>query len=158
MKRSIKVLFVISLMILAIMGCKKGSTPAPDPIVVPDTTKPSISITKPTAGQVFAVGNTVTFQATFSDNVSLKSYDIAITNTIPVGLILKNVPAPVPWSYTKGSTGLSAVKQEVINLADITIPLTINSSPVTTGKYYIKVTCLDSSNNSSSTILEININ
>ena len=157
MKIFVKSLFLACLLISMLYGCKKGGT-TPDPII-PDTTKPTISITKPTAGQAFIPGNTIDFQATFADNVKINSYDIAVTHLPPVAFMLKNVPVPVAWSYTKGSTSFgSNVKQQEINLSDIAIPLLIGSSPVATGKYYFKVICVDGSNNSVSTTIEININ
>jgi hypothetical protein len=145
-----------SLTLFLCVGCKKKDV---TPVVVPDTTKPSITITQPTAGQSFTVGNTIPFQASFSDNELLKTYEITISKVITSGYILKNVPTPVAWSYAKSATAFNTgVKQQSITLSDITIPTLINSSPVATGKYNFKVTCTDGSNNSSETILEININ
>jgi len=159
MKTSIKYLLVISLLILNISGCKKGTNTTPDPVPVPDTTKPTISITKPTAGQIFNAGNTITFQATFTDNKELKSYEIAVSKVVTGGLILKVVPTFAPFSYTKSSTSFtSGVKQQEINLSDITIPSNTATTIVTTGKYNFKVSCTDVSNNSTEVILEININ
>ena len=158
MRISIKCLLITGMLAITFTGCKKGGGSGPDP-VVPDTTKPTITITKPTAGQVFILGSTIPFQATFTDNVKISSYEIAITNLPPIGFVLKNVPTPVPWSFSKASTSFgSNVKQQEINLSDITIPLLIGINPVVTGKYYFKVTCTDGSNNSVSTTVEININ
>ncbi len=157
MRNALKFFIVISLLITTFVGCDKGGS-TPDP-VIPDTTRPTISIAKPTAGQAFLPGNTITFQATFADNVKISSYEIGITNLPPVGFILKNVPTPEAWSYTKSSTSFgSNVKQQEINLSEIAIPLLIGTHPVATGKYYFKVTCVDGSNNSFSTSVEININ
>jgi len=158
MKTSTKYLIVISFLVLTFSGCNKGGGTTPDPIV-PDTTKPTISILKPTAGQSFVAGNTIVFQAAFSDNVSLKNYEIVISKIVTGGLILKNVPTSVPFSYNKSSTSFpSGVKQQEINLSDIVIPSNTITTIVTPGKYNLKVTCVDGSNNSSETILEININ
>ena len=138
-------------------GCKGGSV-TPDP-VIPDTTKPTITVIKPTAGQVFVPGNAIDFQATFADNIKINSYEISITSLPLVGFILKNVPSPVAWSYAKTSTSFNTgVKQQEIILNDISIPLLMGTSPVATGKYYLKATCVDGSNNSYSTTVEININ
>jgi len=49
MKILIKYLIVASLLISALSGCKKGGSTVPVP-VIPDTTKPTISIIKPTPG------------------------------------------------------------------------------------------------------------
>lgn len=153
MKISIKYLIVISLLISNFTGCKKGGSTVPDP-VISDTAKPTISILKPTPGQSFIPGNNVAFQAMFSDNEKLKSYEIAISYVIKGGFILKNVPTSVPFSYTKSSTSFGlGVKQQEITLNDITIPSNNILTIVTPGKYYFKVTCVDGSNNISETIL-----
>ena len=155
MKTAFKYLIVISLLITMVYGCKKGgSTPVP----IPDTTNPTISITQPTAGQEFVSGNAITFKATFADNDNLKSYDIAISKVLATGFVLKNVPTPVAWIYTKPSASFtSGVKQQDINLSDIIIPMDITGSPVATGDYNFKVTCIDGSGNSTSTTIIIKI-
>jgi len=94
MKISIKYLIIISLLITAFSGCKKGGG-STDPLN-PDTAKPTISITNPIAGQAFVSGNIITFLATFSDNIKLKSYEIAVNKVVTSGFILKNVPISVP--------------------------------------------------------------
>ena len=149
---------MIIICLLSTIGysCKKGGS-TPDP-VIPDTTKPTISIAKPTAGQAFAPGNTITFQATFKDNEKLGSYEIAVTKVVTAGMSLKNVPVFESWGYTKASTSFSAgVKQADINL-DISIPLlNANSTAITPGDYNFKITCVDTSNNSVSNILVIKL-
>ena len=155
MKNLGNLLILISLTIFFCFGCKKKDT---TPVVVPDTTKPVITINSPTAGQSFIVGNTIAFQASFSDNELLKTYDIAINKVITGGFLLKNVPTPVAWSYAQSATNFNTgVKLQSITL-NISIPTLINSSPVATGKYNFKVTCIDGSNNTAETTLEININ
>ena len=158
MKIPVKYLIFISLFISLLSSCKKGGTTGPNP-AIKDTTKPTITIVKPTAGQVFVAGNTISFQATFADNEKLKSYDIVISQKLVSGLILKIVPTSVPYSYTKSSTSLSSVsKSQEITLNDITIPSNTATNIVTPGKYNCKVTCLDASNNTAETILEFTIN
>ena len=157
MEISFKYLIITGLFISAFSGCKNGGGTELAPI--PDATKPTISIVKPTAGQSFITGNTITFQATFSDNEKLKNYEIAINKLVLGSLTLKNVPNPIDWSYVKLLANFSSgVKQQEINLNDIAIPLTINTNPFATGKYNFKVTCVDASNNISVTTIEININ
>jgi len=146
---------LIYLLATLLSGCKKNSTPEP---IIPDTTKPTISITKPTAGQIFTLGTPILFQATFADNVKLGSYDITITKVITSGFILKNVPTPVAFSYTKPKTNFTSEKQQEIILSDINIPLMIGTSPVLTGKYNFTVNWVDASNNSNSETREIIIN
>lgn len=157
MKYTFKLLCIIFLLFTAISGCKKEPKPEPKPI--PDTTKPSITMAKPTAGQIFVAGNTIPFQATFSDNDLLKSYEIAVSKAATSGLILKIVPTSVPFSYVKSSTSFSTgVKQQEIILSDIIIPANTATTITTPGKYNFKVTCVDGSNNSTVTTVEININ
>ena len=153
MKISINLLILISLLISTYSCSKKSS------IATPDTTTPHISISKPTVGQVFVAGNTIPFQATFSDNISLKNYDVAISKVSTGGMILKNVPTSVPFSYVKSSTSFNTgVKQQEITINDITIPTNTATTIVTAGKYNLKVTCVDGSGNPASTTLEISIN
>jgi len=154
MINKIKFLFFISLLLATLWDCKKGE-PAP----VPDTTKPTITIAQPTAGQIFVAGNTIPFKATFSDNDLLKSYEIAVSKVSTSALILKNVPTSVPFSYVKSSTSFTAgVRQQEIDLSDIVIPANTATTITTPGKYNFKVNCVDGSNNSTETTVEININ
>ena len=155
MKHSINQLICLSLFISIIAGCSKGGSNPP--VVIPDTTKPSISITNPTPGQAFIAGNTIPFQATFSDNEALKNYDISISKKITGAFSLKVVPTSVPFSYTKSATALSG-KTQSVTLSDIMIPVNTATTIVTTGVYNFKVNCTDSSNNSYSTTIEITIN
>jgi hypothetical protein len=147
--------FILTGLLITILSCSKKGSVAP----VPDTTNPTISITQPAVGQAFSTGNTITFQATFADNDKLGSYSITVTKVITSGMVLKNVLTPVAWSYSKSATSFSTgVKQQAITLNDITIPLLIGTSPVLSGKYDFNVSCVDGSNNSVSTTIEININ
>lgn len=158
MKISYQLLIITSLLISTLTGCKKGSGAGPDP-VIPDTTKPTISVTKPTAGQIFVSGNTIIFEATFNDNIKLKSYEIEVSKVVTSGFILKNVPISEPFGYIKSSTNFNPdVKQQNITLDDIIIPANSPTRIVTPGNYNFKVNCLDSSDNSASTTIVIVIN
>ncbi len=154
MRSPIRQLIVIFVLAAVISGCSKGGSNSP--VVVTDTTKPSILITAPTAGQQFSAGNNIPFQVTFSDNEALKSYDVAISQNLLGGLILKVVPTSVPFTYTKSTTTLTG-KSQVITLSDINIPSNTLTQIVSTGSYNLKVTCTDGSNNTTSTTLIINI-
>lgn len=143
-------------MTIATSGCNKGGST--DPLPVPDATKPTISITKPTPGQAFISGNTILFQATFSDNEKLKSYDFTISKKVIGGLILKVVPTSTPFSYIKSSTSLTGIKSQDISLNDIIIPANTATNIVTPGAYNLKVTCIDGTDNTTSTTLEFTIN
>ena len=126
--------------------------------MIPDTTKPTITITQPTAGQAFVTGNTIAFQATFSDNKELKSYEVKVSKVVTSGMALKIVPNVVPFSYTKSANFGTGVKQQDITLSDFVIPLHTATTLVATGKYNMKVTCTDAANNTAEVIVEININ
>jgi len=155
MKYFIKYLFILGILIVTFNGCSKGGSNPP--VVVPDTTKPTITITKPTAGQAFTAGSTILFAATLTDNEALKSCDVAISQKVTGSFALKVVPTSVPFTYTKSAISLGGKSQD-ISLSDIIIPSNTATTIVTPGVYNVKVTCFDSSNNSSSTIVEININ
>jgi hypothetical protein len=155
MKNSIKYMVIIYLLATIFSGCKKSSTPEP---IIPDTTKPTITIVSPIVDQIFIIGTPITFKATFADNVKLGSYDITISKVITSGFILKNVPTPIAFSYTKPTTNFTSEKQQEIILSDINIPLLIGTNPVLTGKYNFTVNWVDGSNNSNSETVEIIIN
>ncbi len=160
MKILLKQSIVFSLLIITLFGCSKDS--GTTPVVIPDTTKPTISISKPSAGQVFTSGIAVVnipFEATFADNVNLKSYSVAISKKIVGGMILKIVPTSVPFAYTKSTTSLnSGVKSQVVTLSDINLPANTANQIVTTGVYNLTVTCNDGSDNLASTTIEFTIN
>ncbi len=155
MKSSVKHLIGNGLLILILVGCSKGGSNPP--VVVPDTTKPTISISNPTAGQAFVAGDNIPFKATFADNVALQSYAISIDKKVLGGMVLKVVPTSVPFSYSKPTTSISGKSQEII-LNGITIPTNTPTEVVSIGVYNLNVTCVDSSSNSYSTTMEININ
>ena len=156
MRISNKYLTFIVIIIL-IAGCKKKSNIIAEP---PDTTKPTIIITQPTAGQAFVTGNTIAFQATFSDNKELKNYVVTVTKVTTSGMILKIVPTVKLFSYTSPPPGTfgTGVKQQVITLSDIVIPQHTATELVATGKYNVKATCSDTAGNTAEAIVEININ
>ena len=156
MKTIIKFSLFAVILVLTLSGCKNGGTP--DPVIPPDTSKPTITIIKPSAGQSFTNGTAILFQATFTDNEKLKSYDIAISQKVAGGMILKVVPVSTPFSYTKSSAGLSGGKTQEVSLSDITIPANTATTIVTPGTYNFKVTCVDGADNSASTTVEITIN
>lgn len=154
MKYSRTYLIVLSILISILSGCSKGGSTAP--VVVPDTTKPTIVISSPTAGQTFTAGGTIPIQVAFSDNEALKSYDITISKNLTSGVILKVVPISVPFTYSSGTTTLSGKSQSAT--LNISIPANTPTQIVTPGTYDLKVNCIDSSTNSASVTLIITIN
>lgn len=156
MKFPTKLLLISGVLISLFSGCKKGGGTTPP---VPDTTKPTISVINPSAGQSFTAGSTIPFQVTFADNTGLKNYDVSISKVPAGGLILKNVPTSVPFSYLKSSTSFSTgVKQQDITITDIAIAANTTSTIVTPGNYNLTINCSDTSDNNASTILVISIN
>jgi len=151
-------LFLMTCLMISTLACSKKGGSTPDPIVA-DTTKPIISISKPTAAQAFNSGTTIPFEVSFSDNTKLGTYEVAITKVTTGGYILKNVPTSVPFSYTKSSTNFTTgVKQQTITLTDIAIPANNTTTVTTPGNYNLKVTCYDASANKAETILVFSIN
>jgi len=143
MRAAIKYLIVFSLLLSTLWGCSKKGT-----VVVPDKEPPRISVTLPTPSQTFLPGGTITFQATFSDNVKLKSYGITVSKRVTSGLILKIVPISEDFSFSRLSINFpSGVKQQDINLNDIVIPLNTATKITTPGDYNFTVTCVDDAGN-----------
>lgn len=152
-----KCLIIACLLVVNFTGCNKGGSTGPDP-VIPDTTKPTVVITKPTAAQVFAPGSPIIFEASFSDNVKLKSYEIKVSKVVTGGLIVKNVPLSVSFSYIKDATSFNTdAKKQSITLSDINIPANNPIAIVTPGNYNFEVSCLDASDNKVSTTIVISI-
>jgi len=147
-------LIALSVLILILNGCSKGGSTAS--VVVPDTTKPTIVISSPTAAQTFTAGGSIPVQVAFSDNEALKSYDITISKNLTSGVILKVVPISVAFTYSSGSSSLTGKSQSAT--LNIAIPPNTPSQIVTPGAYDFKVNCIDSSNNTSSLTLIITIN
>ncbi len=154
MKLSITYLIGLTLFISVLSGCSKGGSSAP--VVVPDTTKPIIVISSPSAGQTFTAGGTIPIQVAFSDNDALKNYDLTISKNLTSGVILKVVPISVAFTYSSGTTTLSGKAQSAT--LNIAIPSNSPTQIVTPGTYDLKVNCLDSSNNTASLTLIITIN
>src|SRR5688572_21717634 len=68
MLRSI-IFSVAAFIVVCVVSCTKT-----------DTTKPLIGVTLPTSGQFYLTGDSIHFQATFSDNEGLSQYRVEVKN------------------------------------------------------------------------------
>lgn len=144
-----KAKWLLPVLLLAILiGCKKGGTTEVPPVVTPDTTKPTISLTDPVGGKSFVLGAALHLQMDLADNVELKSYKVVITKSLK-GLITSD------WAFTQTWTIASGKKSLVVNHSEITVPLTVTGNQTTTGNYDMTVTCTDVAGNEVSTALVI---
>jgi hypothetical protein len=146
MKNSIK-WFIPVLLLMVCLSCKKNSTTEP-PVVVPDTTKPVISLVDPTVGKSYVLGAVLHLQMDLSDNVELKSYKVVIAKSLK-GLQTSD------WAYTNTWIIAAGKKTLPVNHNEITVPLTVTGNQTTTGNYDMTITCTDTSGNEATTSLVI---
>ncbi|MCK9641177.1 MAG: DUF4625 domain-containing protein [Prolixibacteraceae bacterium] len=128
------------LLVLVNVSCKKNSTTDGSPVVVPDTTKPTISLVDPTASKIITLGTSMHLQMDLSDNVELKSYKVTISKS------LKGVTTS-DWAYTNTWTIPSGKKTLAVNHNEILVPLTFTGNQVTLGNYDMLITCTDLAGN-----------
>ena len=135
------------LLVLLIISCKKGGTTDLPP-VVPDTTKPTISLVDPTASKIITLGTAMHLQMDLSDNVELKSYKVAITKS------LKGVTTS-DWVYSNTWSIPAGKKMLAVNHNEILVPLTYTGNQVTLGNYDVLITCEDLAGNSATTSIVV---
>ena len=87
MRITVKYQIIKCLLLTTIICCKKKSSVIAEP---PDTTNPTLTITQPTAGQAYVTGNTIAFQAIFSDNKELKCYEVTVSKVDTGGMIFED--------------------------------------------------------------------
>ncbi|MCK9413637.1 MAG: DUF4625 domain-containing protein [Prolixibacteraceae bacterium] len=129
------------LLVLFVVSCKKGGTTDVPPVVVPDTTKPTISIVDPTANKIITLGTAMHLQMDLSDNVELKSYKVTIAKS------LKGVTTS-DWAYSNTWAIPAGKKALAVNHNEILVPLTFTGNQVTLGNYDVLITCEDLAGNS----------
>ncbi|MEI7831120.1 MAG: DUF4625 domain-containing protein [Prolixibacteraceae bacterium] len=135
------------LILLIVVSCKKGgSTPDPvvPPVIVPDTTKPVISLVDPTPSKTIVLGTALHLQMDLSDNVELKSYKVVISKS------LKGVTTS-DWAYSNTWTIAAGKKTFAVNHNEILVPTTYTGNSVTTGNYDMLITCTDLAGNEATT-------
>jgi hypothetical protein len=138
-------------MLIIAMGCGKSGTTDTPPVVVPDTTVPSITLTDPIPGKSYTLGSALRLQMELSDNVELKSYKVVVTKS------LKGV-ATSDWAYNNTWSIPAGKKTLSVNHSEIVVPATgAGGYPTTDGNYDLTITCLDASNNESSKTLSITL-
>lgn len=136
------------LLLLFVVSCKKGGTTDVPPVVVPDTTKPTISMVDPTPSKIITLGTAMHLQMDLSDNVELKSYKVAITKS------LKGVTTS-DWAYANTWTIPAGKKTLAVNHNEILVPLTYTGNQVTLGNYDVLITCTDLAGNEATTTVVI---
>mgnify|MGYP001568964648 CR=1 FL=1 len=134
---------------LQVSACKKVNTTIPD--VVPDSTKPVISLIDPTNNKVILLGTSLALELDLSDNKELKSYKVEIHKS------LKNVDTS-DWTYVNTWTIAPGKTIFKVKHSEILIPFTFTSKNVTTGNYEMVVTCTDTSGNEATTNIIIVLN
>lgn len=91
-----KQFFLLALVLVSIVACKKGN--------VPDTLTPVINITSPSPNQQFGSGATVTIAGSIFDNRELSSVHISVTNKNSNLQVLNVQEQPNERSYEVSKT------------------------------------------------------
>lgn len=137
------------LILVLVSACKKDSDTTP--VVVPDTTKPSVVLIDPTSNKVFILGSALHLQMDLSDNIELKSYKVVITKSLK-GVVTSD------WAFSQTWPIAAGKKTFTVNQSEIIVPLTVTGNQTTTGNYDMVITCTDTSGNESTTTIAIILN
>jgi hypothetical protein len=89
---------LLPLLLLLFVGCKKDVGP------LADTELPTITITSPTANQVFTGGQTISINGVITDNTKLREIHLEITNTTTGAFLTHEHYAPDAAIYTLTKT------------------------------------------------------
>ncbi|GEM_PF-3590884 len=111
-----------------------------------DATKPDVTIQTPSESDEYAVGETIYFTATFSDNKGLKSCLVSIS-------LVQGVGDGNPWTPSSMSIPLSGTSQSVDNITLFGEPI----PPRQSGTYKIKFEVSDNADVPNVTVKEVNI-
>lgn len=131
MKKSIYYLGIAAVMFLA--ACSDDDA---DEVV--DTTPPSIDIHEPTAGESVAAGSMMHFEATFTDNEALATYNVDLHNNFDGHSHGKVSVEPFDFEESFTLSGKTAEPHEDIDIA----------ANATAGPYHLTVVAIDASGNS----------
>lgn len=132
------------------VGCSKSNDETPA-----DTDKPNIQVVSPANEQVFLPGDTITFNANFSDNVELNSYKIDIH--FGTGHDHKSTNDSITWTYQKSWNFEAGLSSASISHNEVIIPTEIDGKTIAPGEYHFLVYCTDKAGNENFMALSIDI-
>ena len=146
MKRLLVSILTVSMFLFlwSLTGCNDDSETI-------DTSAPIIELEDPANGDFFAAGNSVHFEASFTDDIELGSYNINIHNNFDGhahGRIAKvnDDPGLLKWSFSQSFDFAPGLKNSDIHLHDeLQIPQNTMAGP-----YHFIVSAVDKSGNSTS--------
>jgi hypothetical protein len=147
MRNITKWLLPVMFLLIAV-ACGKTTTETPPPVVVKDTTVPSIALVDPTPAKSYLLGADLHLQMDLGDNVELQSYKVVISKSLK-GVVTSD------WAFTQSWPIAAGKKTLAVNHNDIKIPLTVTGNQTTTGNYDLTITCYDTSGNETSKTLTI---
>lgn len=129
-----------------------------DDDAVIDTEAPEITINEPHDGDAIAPGSEMHFEATFSDNVELRSYKIEIHSDFDehTHAMYKSSHDVNPWSYEETFI-IPAGRTTYDSDRHIDIPLEFNEAPISEGRYHLGVYVTDVAGNEAQAFLEFEI-
>lgn len=149
-----KQILLIAAIAVALVSCKKEDV---------DNTAPEINLVQPVFDQIIAIGSSISFEATFTDNVALKAYKIDIHSAeghVHTKYAKLNLNEGHPWTYENSwvfETGLtqSEVKHNLIEVPDSIMGEEGFLEPVMPGEYHMGVFCTDISGNENYVFVDI---
>ncbi|MGE4290265.1 MAG: DUF4625 domain-containing protein [Salinivirgaceae bacterium] len=147
-------IILMAILALALVSCEKENV---------DNTSPEIILVQPVFDQIIAIGSTIPFEATFTDNVALKAYKIDIHSAeghVHTKYAKLNLSEGHPWTYEKSwdfEMGLtqSEVKHHLIEVPDSIMGEEGFLEPVMPGEYHMGVFCTDMSGNENHVFIDI---
>lgn len=120
-----------------------------------DDVKPTINIVTPTDEQGFEPGDTIWFEATFADDVELKSYKIEIHDDFDGHDHKSSVVGA--WHYDGSWDFEKAQKTANVKHGQIVIPIEVDGQPIAEGDYHFGVYCADAAGNETQVFLLVEI-
>lgn len=146
MKTIISTVFTLSVysILFVLSGCNDDSETI-------DVTAPAIELSDPVNGDFFAAGTPVHFEASFTDDLELGSYNINIHNNFDGhahGRVAasNDDPSLIKWSFSQSFEFQSGMKNSDVHLHDeIEIPANTMAGP-----YHFIVSAVDRSGNATS--------
>lgn len=146
--KTLKYILLFSMLSMVFIACDDDEV---------DTTKPEITVVAPEAETIYHPGETITIQATFTDNIELDSYKIDIHDNFDGHDHdhKKSTNSEEPFIFSGSWDFEKGLKSATITNTEIVIPELIDGEEVAHGEYHLMIYCADAAGNENNTVVEI---